>query len=125
MNGFLLGKNSLENATSEQLSDSFFFSASSCKSYVNITDYSRFWDAQERSLSAIGDSCQDRQFVTWTRFIYDNTTNAMIPHNCTPSQTNLTNPPCGSVYRGWINEEHPSPEDGKYTVLYFRISFSL
>ena len=48
----------------------------------------------------------------------------MIPHNCTPSNANLTNPPCGSLYRGWIQGEHPSPEDGKYTALYFRVLFS-
>ena len=49
----------------------------------------------------------------------------MIPYNCTPSQTNLTNPPCGSLYRGWILGDHPTPEDGKHVTHYFHISFSL
>ena len=109
----------MSNATIEQLSDSFFFSESSCKRYVNVTDHSRFWDAQERSLSEIDDSCQDKQFPTWTRFIYDNTTNAMIPNNCNESESKLPNPPCGSLYRGWIQGEHPSPEDGKCLLNIF------
>ena len=115
----------MSNTTLEQLTDSFFFSGSSCTSYVNVTDHSRFWDAQERSLPDIEGSCQGRQFPFWTRFIYNNTINAMIPHSCNQSKAKLPKPPCGSLYRGWIQGEHPSPEDGKYTTLYFRISFSL
>ena len=97
------------------------FSESSCKRYVNVTDHSRFWDAQERSLSNIEASCQDQQFPIWTRFIYDNTTNAMIPNSCNQSEAKLPKPPCGSLYRGWIQGKHPSSKDGKYTILYFLI----
>ena len=113
-----------QKVTLKLFSDSFLFLVSHCRSYVNVTDLSRFWDAKERSASEIEDSCQDQYFPFWTRFIYDNITNAMIPHNCTHSKANLTNPPCGSLYRGWIQGEHPSPEDGKYTALYFRVLFS-
>ena len=98
---------------------------SHCRDYINVTDHSRFWDTQERSLSDFENSCQDQQFPLWTRFIYDNTTNAMIPHNCTASQTNLPNPPCGSLYRGWILGEYPSSKDGKKIALYFSIPFSV
>ena len=81
-----------------------------------MTDLSRFWNAEERSVSDIQLSCQEQQFQNWTRFIYDNSTSAKIPHNCTPSKTSMRNPPCGSVYRGWFREEHPSHEDGKHVT---------
>ena len=94
-----------------------------CRNYVNVTDHSRFWNATERSLLEIELSCQDRQFPIWTRFIYDNITNAMIPQNCTTSQVDSKTPPCGSLYRGWIQGEHPSPEEGKYVGFHFRTLF--
>ena len=81
-----------QKVTLKWFSDFFLFLVSHCRSYVNVTDLSRFWDAKERSASEIEDSCQDQHFPFWTRFIYDNITNAMIPHNCTPSNANLTNP---------------------------------
>ena len=84
-----------------------------------------FWNAQSRSVSDIKRSCQDQQFVFWTRFLYDNITNAMIQDTCIPSQADLPNPPCGSLYRGWIQGEHPSPKEGKHNTLSFRILFSL
>ena len=86
-----------------------------------MTDHSRFWSARERSVLEIQLSCQDQPFTVWTRFIYDNTTNAIIPHNCTPSQAYLQNPPCGSLYRGWIQGERPSPEDGKDVAIFCNI----
>lgn len=85
---------------------------SNCKIYINVTDDSRFWNAKERSVSQIGSSCHDNQYPSWTRFIYNHTTNAMITHTCTTSESDLPNPPCGSLYRGWIQGEQPSPEDG-------------
>lgn len=90
-----------------------------------MTDRSRFWNAKERSMLDIQISCQDRPFPVWTRFIYDNTTNAMIQHNCTTSQADFQTPPCGSLYRGWIQGGHPSPEEGKYIVICFMILFAM
>ena len=99
----------------------FSILVSYCRDYVNVTDDSRFWNTKNRTVSQIELTCQDQQFPVWTRFLYSNTTNAMIPHNCTPSQAALPNPPCGSLYRGWILGEHPSLEDGKQIVVYFSV----
>ena len=103
----------------------FLVLVSHCRNYVNVTDPSRFWNAQSRSISIIKFFCQDQQFPFWTRFLYDNTTNAMIQETCTPSKADLPNPPCGSLYRGWIQGEHPSLKDGKHITLYCRFLFSL
>ena len=108
----------LFNAT---LKKCFLFLVSYCQQYVNVTDPSRFWNTKKRKVSEIELTCQDQQFLEWTRFLYDNTTNAMIPQNCTPSHPDLLTPPCGSIYRGWIQGSHPSPEDGKNIALYFPI----
>ena len=98
----------------------FLVLVSYCRNYVNVSDHSRFWNIKERSVSDIERSCQD-QLPYWTRFIYDNTTNAIVPHNCTTSQPDFPNPPCGSLYRGWIQGDYPAPEDGKFIELYFFI----
>ena len=103
----------------------FLVLVSHCRHYVNVTDHSRFWNAKERNTSQIKRFCHDRRFPYWTRFIYDNTTNAMIPHSCTPSQPDLLSPPCGSLYRGWIQGEHVSPEEGNNIAIYSDIPFSL
>ena len=95
----------------------YLFLVSYCQQYVNVTDPSRFWNAKNRTVSTIENTCQDQQFLEWTRFLYDNTTNAKIPQNCTPSLPDLLIPPCGSIYRGWVQGNHPSAEDGKYSFL--------
>ena len=115
----------MENVSLKKLNVSFLVLVSYCADYINVTDHSRFWNAKERSILDIQLSCQDQTFPVWTRFIYDNATNAKIPHNCTTSQADLPNPPCGSLYRGWILGDHPAPEDGEHIVLYFSIPFSI
>ena len=90
-----------------------------------MTDPSRLWNAKNRSVLQIEKSCQDEELLYWTRFIFDNTTNAVIPQSCTTSKPELSAPPCGSLYRGWITGEHPSLKDGKYVQLLFHVSSSL
>lgn len=102
----------------------FLVLVSYCRNYVNVSDHSRFWNIKERSVSDIERSCQD-QLPYWTRFIYDNTTNAIVPHNCTTSQPDFPNPPCGSLYRGWIKGEHASPKEGNNIALFSDILFPL
>ena len=88
-----------------------------CSIYVNVTDPTRFWESRYRSIDAIQRYCQNYEFPFWTRFLYSNTTNAMIPRNCTPSTLNKGNLPCGALYRGRIQGEYPSTEDDKYSVF--------
>ena len=95
-----------------------------CSIYVNVTDPTRFWESRSRSVDAIQRSCQNYEFPFWTRFLYSNTSNAIIPQNCTPAILNKGNPPCGALYRGRIQGEHPSTEDGRYIAFFLSIALS-
>ena len=91
---------------------------SPCSIYVNVTDPTRFWESRSLSVDAIQTSCQNHEFPFWTRFLYSNIRNAIIPQNCTPVILNKGNPPCGALYRGRIQGEHPSAEDGRYIAFF-------
>ena len=97
---------------------------SPCSIYVNVTDPTRFWESRSGSVDAIQRSCQNYEFPFWTRFLYSNTTNALIPQNCTPTTLNKGNPPCGALHRGRIQGKHPSTEDGRYMAFFLCIVLS-
>ena len=92
---------------------------SPCSIYVNVTDPTRFWESRSLSVDVIQTSCQNHEFSFWTRFLYSNITNAIISQNCTPVILNKGNPPCGALYRGRIQGEHPSAEDGRYIAFFY------
>ena len=88
-----------------------------CNIYVNVTDPSQFWESRSRSIDTIQSSCQNHEFPFWTRFLYSNSKNAILSQNCTSAVLNKGNPPCGALYRGQIQGEHPSTEDGSYLCI--------
>lgn len=96
-----------------------------CSRYINVTDNGRYWD----SYGPLSSQCGDVNHTTqWSRFITDSITDAMIPEGC-PSMSSsknisLKNVPCGAVYRGWINGQHPTAAEGNFVdCLKYKVKY--
>lgn len=104
------------------LFDLYFFVVSprlECQHYGNLTDASRFWDANIIPGRDVGRTCQDSLFTKqWTRFLSQNGTDAVLADNCPSVITDIAGymdrPPCGAMYRGWIKGSHPTEEGGNH-----------